>query len=516
MPVVLPEPGLNRNFGVETRGYMNLDKSLAAVSYAVRPAVVVCYFGTMCLMLALAGLVPLAVALLVHEPAYALYQVLVCAGLAAAGLLCSRHRPPVEMQRNEALVIVVLTFVAAALAFALPMTARGLSFASALFESVSGITTTGLTTIAAVEAEGRGVLFTAAWLQWIGGLGILVLGFAMLSGQGINAMRLTGVLAEQSDMIGGTRAYGRIVLGVYSSLTGVGILLLHWSGLDWYAAATLGLAAISTGGYSPYNASIAGLDAHTQAILMALCTCGAFSMLLYYRLWRGEWRAFALDPELRAFWLLALLAAAGLALSLWHAGGMSAGKALWNGLVTALSAQSTTGFSSVPVHTLDTGSKLLLVFAMLTGGGVGSTAGGMKLLRILIVLSLVRRLILRSRVSEHSVTPTRFLGREWSSDMLLGTLLVVILHLLVTGLSWLAFLPWGYDPLDALFEVTSATGTVGLSAGITSASLPGPLQGVLIADMLLGRLEIVAILVFLAPRTWIGQRRGNDIPENKE
>jgi trk system potassium uptake protein TrkH len=493
---------------------MDLDKSLAAVSYAVRPAVVIRYFGSMCLLLALAGLVPLAVALLVQDRAYAVHQGLVCGGLAAAGLLFGRRQPPVEVQRNEALVIVVLTFVLAALAFALPMMERGLSFASALFESVSGITTTGLTTIGNVEAEGYGVLFTAAWLQWIGGLGILVLGFAMLSGQGINAMRLTGVLSEQSDVIGGSRAYGRIMLAVYTSLTTAGILLLHWSGLAWYDAATLGLAAISTGGYSPYNASIAELNTLSQAVLMAISTCGAFSMLLYYRVWRGEWRAFVLDPELHTFWILAAVIAAGLALSLWHAGGMSAGKALWNGLLTALSAQSTTGFSSVPTRSLDAGSKLLLVFSMLTGGGVGSTAGGMKLLRLLILLSLVRRLILRSRISEHTVTPTRFLGREWSSDMLLGALLVVILHLLVIGLSWLAFLPWGYDPLDALFEVTSATGTVGLSTGITSATLPEPLQGVLIADMLLGRVEIVAILVFLAPRTWIGQRRGFDIPAN--
>jgi trk system potassium uptake protein TrkH len=203
-------------------------------------------------------------------------------------------------------------------------------------------------------------------------------------------------------------------------------------------------------------------------------------------------------------------------LTLWHSGRMSSGEALQAGVVTALSAQSTTGFSTLPISALDSTSKLLLIFSMLAGGGVGSTAGGIKLLRILILLGLVRRLVVRSRLLEHAVAPPRLLGRNWSDDALMGMLLVAVLHLLVTGLSWLTFLPYGYDPLDALFEVVSATGTVGLSTGITSASLPLPLQLTLIVDMLLGRLEILAVLVFLAPGTWLGRRRSTGLPQPGE
>jgi trk system potassium uptake protein TrkH len=495
---------------------MELDKSLAPVSYAVRPTVVARYFGSLCLLLALSGLIPLVFALLVQDWPYAVRHALTCAGLGTLGWLLGSRRAHVEVQRNEALVIVVLAFLAAAVAFALPMMHRGLPFASALFESVSGITTTGLTTIADVEALAPSVLFTAAWLQWIGGLGIMVLGFALLFGQGVNAMRLAGVLTEQSDMLGGTRAHGRIVLAVYLSLTLIGVLLLRLTGLDWFGSVTLGLAAISTGGYSPYNASIGGLSGISQSAVMALSVAGAFSMLLYYRLWRREWRVVLADPELRALWLFAILVAAGLTLTLWQSGRMSSGGALQAGVVTALSAQSTTGFSTVPISSLDTTSKLLLIFSMLAGGGVGSTAGGIKLLRVLILLSLIRRLVMRSRLLDHAVAPMKLLGRNWSDEALLGMLLLVLLHLLVVGLSWLAFLPYGYDPLDALFEVVSATGTVGLSTGITTASLPLPLQLTLIADMLLGRLEILALLVFLAPGTWLGRRRGIDLQQPGE
>jgi len=491
---------------------MEPDKSLASVSYAVRPTVVAQYVGALCLLLALSGSVPLLFTLFVEGRTHAASQALVYGGLAVLGMLLGGKRAQVELQRNEALVIVVLTFVTASVAFALPMMDRGLPFSSALFESVSGITTTGLSTIADVQAQAPGLLFTAAWLQWIGGLGIMVLAFALLFRQGINAMRLTGVLSERSDMLGGTRAHGRIVLAAYVGLTLLGITLLKLTGLDWFGSLTLGLAAVSTGGYSPYNASIGGLDGVTQTVVTLLSVSGAFGMLLYYQLWRREWRRVFNDPELRALWVFAALVAAGVALMLWRSGGMNAGDALQAGVMTALSAQSTTGFSVVPPGSLDPTSKLLLIFSMLAGGGVGSTAGGIKLLRVLILLNLVRHLVVRSRLLEHAVVPPHFLGRTWSDEGLLAVLLVVTLHLLVVGLSWLAFLPYGYDPLDALFEVVSACGTVGLSTGITSASLPAPLQAVLLADMLLGRLEIVAVLVFLAPRTWFGQRRTSPLP----
>jgi trk system potassium uptake protein TrkH len=494
---------------------MELDKNLAPLSYAVRPLVVARYFGPLCVLLALTGLIPLLFVLLVQYWDYAMRQALVCAGLAGLGMMLGKRQLRVEVQRNEALVIVVLTFLVAALAFALPMIGRDLSFADALFESVSGITTTGLTTIRDVEAQRPAVLFTAAWLQWTGGLGIMVLGFALLFGQGVNAMRLSGVLSEQSGMIGGTRAHGRIVLVTYLCLTLAGILVLRFTGLDWFDAATLGLAAISTGGYSTYNASIAGLSAGSQCIIVAMSVAGAFSMLLYYRAWRREWHKLFRDPELHALVLFAAVVAAALTLSLWHRG-MSADVALQHGLITALSAQSTTGFSTLQPATLDTTSRLLLIFSMLAGGGVDSTAGGFKLFRLLILLCLIRRLIVRSRVLEHAVTPTRFLGRDWSDEALQSALLVVLLHLMVIALSWLAFLPYGYDPLNALFEAVSATGTVGLSTGITSPAMPLPLQAVLIADMLLGRLEIVAVLVFLAPRTWFGQRRGIELQADKQ
>jgi trk system potassium uptake protein TrkH len=157
---------------------------------------------------------------------------------------------------------------------------------------------------------------------------------------------------------------------------------------------------------------------------------------------------------------------------------------------------------------MDPFSKVVLIVSMLVGGSVGSSAGGIKLLRLLVLIKIVRLIILRTRLTPHAAVQAPVAaGRTWADDELVRILAVVALFAAVIVLSWLPFLWAGYDPLDALFEVVSATGTVGLSTGISGPHLPAGLKAVLCLDMLLGRLEILPLLIFLAPRTWIGARR---------
>jgi len=172
----------------------------------------------------------------------------------------------------------------------------------------------------------------------------------------------------------------------------------------------------------------------------------------------------------------------------------------------AFSAQTTAGFSSIPCSQLDAGSKLVLIFSMLVGGGLGSTAGGFKLLRLLMAASVFRLILLRTCLPKHAVIEPRLAGRRLQEEEIRAALLLILLFVAVVALSWLPFVAMGYNPLDSLFEVVSATGTVGLSAGLTSATLPAPLKGILCVDMLMGRLEIIAWLVMLYPGTWFGRR----------
>ena len=140
-------------------------------------------------------------------------------------------------------------------------------------------------------------------------------------------------------------------------------------------------------------------------------------------------------------------------------------------------------------------AKLVLILSMVTGGGVGSTAGGMKLLRVLILIRVIQLAILRVQIPRHGVVQAELEGGPWRPAQIEHALLVLLLYPLVIVLSWLPFLAAGYPPLDALFEVVSAVGTVGLSMGITGPELETGLKLLLSLDMLLGRLEILALLV---------------------
>jgi trk system potassium uptake protein TrkH len=172
----------------------------------------------------------------------------------------------------------------------------------------------------------------------------------------------------------------------------------------------------------------------------------------------------------------------------------------------AFSAQTTTGFSSMHIGPLSAAAKLVLMSAMFIGAGVGSTGGGIKILRFLILLRLLQVMIRRVCLPRHAVLEPRLADRRLEENEIQEALLVIFLFLGVIVLSWLPFLAYGYDPINALFEVVSATGTVGLSSGVSNPHLAPLLKGVLCLDMLIGRLEVVAVLVLVYPGTWVGRR----------
>lgn len=487
--------------------------AIESLSYAARPQVVGKYLGQLLFLLGGFTIPPLLFAMACREWSHAAGFAAVALMLMVVGWLLQRRRPHDDLQVNEALIVVSAIFVIAPLAMALPMMTAGVGFLDALFEAVSGITTTGLSTFARVEDKPLSVLFGAAWLQWLGGIGIMVLSFTLLIGQSASAKRLTGVLAQPQGIWGGTRAYAKIAIRIYAVLTAIGILVLWLAGADAFTAVTLTLSSVSTGGFSPLDDSLAGLSATIQSMVILLCVAGAVAIPLFHDLPRGGWKNMVRDREFQAL-LIAGLVVAGLLVG-------AAGAAAWTGpgawklVLMAFSAQTTAGFSTVAVDPLDPFSKVVLIIAMGIGGSVGSSAGGIKLLRLIVMVRLVQLMILKTRLTPRAAVGTRIAGRQWDDGELVRVLAVAGLFVGVVLISWLPFLWAGYAPLDALFEVTSATGTVGLSTGITGAALPPLLKGLLCLDMLLGRLEILPVLVLLAPRTWIGHRRELQSPGRK-
>ncbi|MGM0593385.1 MAG: TrkH family potassium uptake protein [Pseudomonadota bacterium] len=485
-----------------------MSEGTQTLRHAIRPAVVGKYLGELGLVLALLSLAPLGVSVYFGEYDVSLHYLVLIATLLLLFALSRRLRPSAQLQQNEALSIVALAFLLTPLLSGIGMTASGLSWGEALFESISAITTTGLTTLDHLEHRSQTLLFTRAWLQWYGGLGIVVLSIALMTGHHAASRRLTEQPAGEGLALT-TRTYARHILAVYVALTLLGGLMLLGAGLAPFEALTHALAAISTGGFSTHDASLAHFDGHFAALGTVLIgLLGAVPLHLYYRFDQRGMRTTLRDPELRSLLLLVVLLCAILTLSL-HQGGLPWGEALYHGVVQGLSAQSTSGFSTLPIEQLDEASKLSLILSMFVGGGLGSTAGGIKLLRLLILLRLIQLLLQRSALPSHAVSQPRLAGRPLEEGDIQGALLLILLSVMVILGSWMVFLVYGYAPMDALFEVVSATATVGLSSGLTSATLEPELQALLCFNMLLGRLEIVALLVVLYPPTWLGRRTHN-------
>jgi len=474
----------------------------------VRVRVVARYTGRLAMVWAALILVPAAIAFGTAEYLAGAWYVGIAGGAGLLGLAASKLRAPSRIHTNEAMIIGSALFVLSPLAMMWPMVARGVPPLDAYFEALSGVTTTGLSTLPSIEDRTPLFLFARSFTQWFGGLGILALALALVTQPGVLARRLSLGESFQEDSLGSTRAHFRSILTTYSAITLVAVAVLWVVGAPLFDALVYALAAVSTGGFAPHDASLAGLGGPPLRVTVVLfCTVCAVPLALYPRAVRGRWRDLVGDPQLRTLLLAGAITAALLVATMVALSGVPLADALTHGPVMAFSAHSTAGFSSLDVGALDGGSKLVMTFAMAVGGSVGSTAGGIKVLRALILLRVLQAMFTRMRLPKHAVYEPRLGGRHIERDEIGEAVTIVALFVGTVLVSWLAFVVAGYDPLDSLFEVTSATGTVGLSTGITAPDLPAALKLVLCADMLLGRLELIALFVLLSPRTWLRGRR---------
>jgi trk system potassium uptake protein TrkH len=458
-------------------------------------------------MLVLMSMVPLAACLVLGDYGVALRYLVVMIVLLIPSALSWRLPSQERIQVNEALSITALIFVLSPFAMTYPLMAAGLSVGDALFEAISAVTTTGLSTVTDIEHRSRSFLFARAWMQWYGGLGIVVLSVALLSGPQSGAVHRLVAPPGTESLPSTTRIHGRRVLIVYSTFTVIGIAVVWALSGNGFAALTHVFSAVSTGGFSSWENSLAGFDnGYVRYAVIALTLLCAVPLTLYYRAWHRGWRELVGDIEFRALLYLSMAVCLLIFVILYGQKQWTVYEAAAQAVLTGISAQSTAGFSSMDVNALGDGGKFVLMLSMFVGGGVGSTAGGIKLLRLLIALRLVQLMIMRTGMPAHAVAEPRLAGKVLSAEDLQRVMLLIVLFIGTVAVSWALFVVSGHNAVDSLFEVISAVGTVGLSTGITSPELDPLLKGVLCADMLLGRLEIVALLVVLYPRTWLGKR----------
>ncbi len=466
----------------------------------VKPLVVLKYLSGLVMGAGAMLLVPLIVALYFGEYTITGMYVIIGSTILLLGFLSYRLLPEGELEWKEALIIAAIIFPFTALLSAIPFTlSTGMPFLDAYFEAVSGVTTTGLSVAPAVV--GPAFLFARSWLQWVGGIGIIIIILMVFIPPGTSALRLYTINSSETPLRPGATANAKLLVQIYCLLTAVSVLILFAGGMPIFDAVCYAFSAVSTGGFSTRTESAAGFPGLAIPFLITLsCLMGTFNFTLYHRLIKNKMALFS-DTQFRYFLVFAAIGILLLFFTL--AGEMNPMEGLSVSVFQVFSALSTAGFSTVDIGTLPDGAKAVITALMWVGGSVGSTAGGIKILRLVILLKVVHLVFVRYFLPREALTPLKLGEDVIETEMVFNILTFVFLYALVLIVSSFLFMLYGYGLDNALFEVSSALGTVGLSCGITSAAMPAVLKGVLIVDMLLGRIEIVPIFVLFFPRTWV-------------
>ncbi len=464
---------------------------------------ILAYAGLVCLVVSLLILSPLLLLPAFPQEAHLAWAFLLPGlGLGVPSVMLWRFLTPrasTSLGRQEGAVIVVLAWTAALLAGAIPfLPGAGLSFTQALFESTSGWTTAGLSVVD-VGGASRLLLFYRSVIQLAGGAGLAILMLSALAGP--VGPGLSVAEGREEQLLPHVRRSIRLVLRMYLGYVAAGIALLALAGMDWFDAVNHAFTALSTGGFSTRSQSIGYWDSPViEGAIIGLMLLGTLNFLTVYTLFTGKLRAVVRNSEVR---LSGVLLLAGVGLLFGATGGLytSLPDRLRAVVFNAVSALSTTGFSTVDTRPWSSLGWLVLIVLMLIGGGTGSTAGGIKQYRIYVLFRglvwEVRRLLLpRRAVTEPDVW--RGEQRQFVTDSHLRQVaLFVFLYLAVFLVGSGLLAAYGYPLQDSLFEFASALSTVGISVGITAPDAPAGVLWAEMGAMVLGRLEFLTVAVGL-------------------
>jgi trk system potassium uptake protein TrkH len=405
------------------------------------------------------------------------------------GLFLDRRFKKSDLTLGSAVVIAALSFILISLLGSIPFMAI-LSPEDALFESVSGFTTTGLTVVDA-DTLPFSLLFWRSFTQWIGGAGILVIFLALVGSPGMSSYYLYKAQEGGEKIEAGVRHTVRKIFVIYLCYTLLGILLYALAGMPFSDSVLVSFSSVSTGGFTPHNASIGAYGSSLiELVAIFMMILGGTSFFVHSRLWQRKFRDYITNPETKLFWSLIGIFTVLLTISF-----LSLGQSFRHGVFHAFSALTTTGFTTLS-YEIPGASKFLIILLMIMGGYAGSTAGGLKLVRSGIILKSLPWLGKKISLPEEAVVPMKFGEKAIKYRELTLIALFVNIYLIIMLLSTTALTLMGYTPIDSLYQVASAEGTVGLSTLDISQMNPAG-KGILMVNMLLGRLEIFPFLTLV-------------------
>ncbi|OPZ40475.1 MAG: Trk system potassium uptake protein TrkH [Synergistetes bacterium ADurb.BinA166] len=437
-------------------------------------------------------------------------------GLCASGLLYAagrRHRGYGRVSAKDAFAVVSLSWVAASAVGALPYYLHGMvpTFGDAFFEAMSGFTTTGASILPDIEAHPRGLLFWRGLTHWVGGMGIIVLGLAVLPFLGVGGINLFRAEVPGFAVEKMTPRLHQMALrmwGIYVLMTVAAAALLFAGGMDSFDSLSHAFSTIATGGLSPLNRSIGHYNsAYIDWVVTFFMFFSGVNFALHYRMLLGDAKAYGADPEFRTYLGIVLLSTAGVAAVLYRNGLYATiGESVRYAAFQVVSVITSTGFSTADYNLWPPFAHAVFIFLMFAGGSSGSTAGGLKCIR---VLALARRLQAGLSTVRHprGVFQARIGGRIVSHEAMSSVTAFFVLYMLAFVLGAL-FMAWlGLDLVTAFSSAAAALGNTGPGLGAVGpaenfSAVPMAGKWMLSFLMLLGRLELYTLILIFVPDTW--------------
>ncbi|WP_148252751.1 TrkH family potassium uptake protein [Aidingimonas lacisalsi] len=470
--------------------------------------------GLLLMLFSLTLVPPILVSLLFRDGVWSAFAIALAITVATGALIYWPNRGErKELRTRDGFLIAALFWTVLGLFGSLPLMLDGayaLSPTDAVFESFSGLTTTGATVITGIDFLPEAVRYYRQQLQWLGGMGIVVLAVAILPTLGVGGMALyrteiPGPLKD-SKLTPRITETAKALWYIYASLT-ITCFLAYWAaGMNWFDAIGHSFSTVAIGGFSTYDGSIGHFDSATiELICVGFMIASAMSFSLHFAAWREkQLRHYLLDPESR-FLLLFLIGLALVAIvTLWLTGTYDGARSLRHGLFQAVSIATTAGFGVADFSTWPGALPFMLFVAAFVGGCSGSTGGGIKVIRIILILKQGLREILRL-IHPNAIISVK-IGKVSVPDGIAQAVwgffsaYVLLFFLMLVGV-----MATGLDQVTAWSAVASALNNLGPGLGDVTANygdIPDMAKWILVLAMLLGRLEIFTVLVLFTPAFW--------------
>ncbi|MFQ5861862.1 MAG: TrkH family potassium uptake protein [Candidatus Brocadiales bacterium] len=474
-------------------------------------ALIISTIGGLIILLAVAMLLPLAVAVYFGDGGDIrafLYAVVITAAVGSAMKFLFQPASA-EITIREGFVTVVFGWIICVSFITLPYLISGsiTDISGAYFEAMSGLTTTGATVIGDIESLPRGIVFWRSMTQWLGGLGIIVFFIAFLPTTGLGAHHLFkmeipgGLLADKlRPRIAET---AKLLFVIYISLSLLEFLLLYLGHMPIYDAACHTFSNVSTGGFSPKNTSIGTYHSlYIESVVVAFMFLGACNFIIYYQLARGQVRLVLRNVELRFFITVLIISTTLLTTYLYASGALgdsSLKGALRAAVFQAVSITTGTGFTTENFDAWPNFCRFLLLLLMFFGGCAGSTTGAVKHIRVLLLLKSTAREFVRlttPRVIKH----VKMYGTSVEEEIITNTYGFFVLYMGLFGAFSLILVGMRTDVVTAISAVAATLGNVGpglgqVGAAMNYSGLDYLGKWALIFCMLLGRLEIYSVIL---------------------